>query len=371
MSSPKFSKGAKIVLKGRFLFGLFISFFISSELFGAVPSSFRSYGARSALVNYEIKGTGVLSKENNLSIEGRGSLVFDDWGGKKYFAEKYIESTQGITQKSRIVRILYREEYGNIFKVDFEKQRVDTSRDLILIDAIKNGKDIYQEQLQQLQEKGKRGETSSVLGLRCDEWLIDNKKICYFKGVPLKEEYLLSGIKVTKTAIFAEFDKNITEDTFALPEFELGKQKGFLIEKMPTAAMQQKQTVETDENNQTAVPKEEETMTVAQMAQGMFEEHKALLPKLLQEMLEARVCLENAIDRIEANECITKVVETEELISGQTYKESEIRVWTKVAKEAKLEEYEESIMDLKRRMPCIRGSQNLDDLTACMQGGTE
>ncbi len=358
-------------LKNRYSYGIFLALFVSAELFGASTGSFRSYGVKSALINYEIKGTGVLSKENNLSIEGRGALVFDDWGAKKYFAEKYIESTQGIVQKSRTVRTLHREEYGNVFKVDFEKQRVETSRNLVLIDAIEKGKDIYQEQLQQLQEKGKRGETSSVLGLRCDEWLIDSKKICYFKGVPLKEEYMLSGISVTKTAIFAEFDKNISEDTFALPEFEMDKQKGFLIEKMPTAPAPQKQTAETNESNQTAELKKEKTTIVAQMAQGMFEEHKALLPKLLQEMLEARVCLENAEDRIEANECIAKVIETAELISGQIDKESEITVWTKVAKEAMLEEYEEGIMDMKRRMPCIRGSRDLDDLTACMQDGAE
>jgi len=182
---------------------------------------------------------------------------------------------------------------------------------------------------------------------------------------------MLSGISVTKTAIFAEFDKNISEDTFTLPGFEMDKQKGFLIEKMPTAPVPQKQTAETNESNQTAELKKEKTTIVAQMAQGMFEEHKALLPKLLQEMLEARVCLENAEDRIEANECIAKVIETVELISGQIDKESEITVWTKVAKKAILEEYEEGIMDMKRRMPCIRRSRNLDDLTACMQGGAE
>jgi hypothetical protein len=108
-----------------------------------------------------------------------------------------------------------------------------------------------------------------------------------------------------------------------------------------------------------------------EITEEIFHEQKSLLPLLLQEMQEARVCLEYADDRVSANNCLLKLVEVEEKISGKSSKDQEVTIWTDIAKEKKLDELEFSIMDMKRRMSCIRRSQNFVDLSQCMQDLSE
>jgi hypothetical protein len=77
--------------------------------------------------------------------------------------------------------------------------------------------------------------------------------------------------------------------------------------------------------------------------------------------------LENAEDRIAANGCMSKLLEIEEKMNGEKSKDRVITLWTNIAKEKTIDELEESIMDMQRRMPCIRSSQNIDDLSECMR----
>jgi hypothetical protein len=103
------------------------------------------------------------------------------------------------------------------------------------------------------------------------------------------------------------------------------------------------------------------------LAKDIFEKQKALLPKLLEEMREARVCLEDVDYRDDANNCLSKLVAIEEEMNGEKSKERKISSWTDSIRKKTLDELEESIMDMRRRMPCIRRSRNFEDLSECMQ----
>ena len=105
----------------------------------------------------------------------------------------------------------------------------------------------------------------------------------------------------------------------------------------------------------------------ADLTIDMFQKQKELLPKLLSEMQEARVCLENADDKNEANLCLSKLIDIEEKISGEKSKERDITLWVDTTKEQTMDDLEEGILYMKRRMPCIRRSQNFDDLSKCMR----
>lgn len=346
----------------------------SLEVQGQTSGTFKGFGIQSALINYDINGSGKLSADSQLEISGRSTLVFTEWGARKLYKEKYIESTTGAVKNTKTIRTLYREDRGIVHRADFEKQKIETSEDPIMKLAVTTGKNLYKKAMEEMLAKGKKIGTSAVLGHRCDEWLYKGKKRCYYKGVPLKEESMVSGIKVLKTAVSIEFDKNISDDVFALPDFELDEQKGFLMKEGEAAIVKKAPKVDktldenaSDEVKETIKIDDAEIEESADLTKDMFLQQKEMLPKLLAEIQEARVCLENANDKSAANLCLSKLVDIEEQMSGEESKERDITVWTGIAKETTMDELEEGILDMKRRMPCIRRSQNFDDLSKCMR----
>ncbi len=353
---------------------LLMLIFATPAVYGQDASTFKSFDVRSALINYEIKGEGNLTTATHLTIDGRSTLVFEEWGARKLYKEKYLESTTGAVKNTKTIRTLYLEDHGEVHKVDFEKQKIESSEDAVTKIAITNGKNLYQKALEEMMKKGKRAGESTVLGYPCEEWLYKGKKRCYGKGVPLKEESSLSGITVTKIAISIQFDINVSNDTFALPDFKLGEQKGFLMEKSKEELEQ-----ENPENKKATdeIVLDIETKEIVEidasgadistgLTQKIFQEQKEWLPKLLREMQEARVCLENSFKASDANDCLTKLMKIEEQMSGEKSKERIITRWTELTGKQIMDDLEEGILDLKRRMPCIRRSQNFDDLSMCM-----
>ncbi|MEA3419143.1 MAG: hypothetical protein U9Q90_07050 [Campylobacterota bacterium] len=347
-------------------------------------TSFKSYDMQSAIINYEIKGSGKITDNSRLEVEGRSTLLFTDWGARKLYKEKYTEVTTGAgtIKNTNTIRTLFIENRGTVYRVDFKKKKIEKREDPVMKIAITAGKDLYKEAMEELMSKGKKVGTSVVLGYACDEWQYKGKKRCFYKGIPLKEESTLLGIQLVKVAISAEFDKEIAEDTFALPTFVHDESKGFLLEEKKAKPAKNEYQVEKEMNETSIDMRQEGTSdddpgfeltsdqkekSREEFTENMFKHQKDLLLKLLSEMQEARVCLESADDKNEANQCIEKMVEIKEEMTGEKDKESEISVWTEVAKEKTWEDLEEDIMDMKRRMPCIRRSRNFDDLSACMK----
>ncbi len=337
---------------------------------------FKSFDIRSAIISYDINGSGKLSESSDLVIEGRASLLFDEWGARKLYKEKYIEVTTGAVKNKKTIRTLYREEHGDVYRVDFEKNRIVKGEDAVIKKAITTGENLYQKMIEELKANGQQAGRSEVLGYPCDEWLYKGKKRCFYKGVPLKEESVISGVKVIKVATSAKFDLNVSDDAFAFPEFKQDEEKGFLLKESKDALIKSKAKPEKhSEKTLSGADEREEQGSLDEalvdksddLAKNVFEQQKALLPKLLEEMREARVCLESVDNRRDANKCLSKLVAIEEKMSGEKSKERKIAIWTNIIREKTLDELEESILDMRRRMPCIRRSRNFEDLSRCMQ----
>lgn len=334
--------------------------------------TFKVFDTQAAIVDYKIKGKGKLSKDNYLSIDGNSTLVFDDWGIHKLYKEKYVETTEGSVENRKTVLTLLLDDRGDISRVDFKNKKINKSINLITKDAIKNKENLYQKIRNDMKSKGTNIDTSTVLGYPCDIWLYKGKKRCIYKGISLREESTVSGIKVTKEAISIDFDGNFSKDIFALPNFREDKQKGFLMKEKRDIHSKNlkkiKEIVKDEISTTVEVDAEDvELDSGEEIIEDVFREQKSLLPKLLTEIQEARVCLEYAEDRVSANNCLSKSREIEEKISGKKSKDDEITIWTDIAKEDRLDELEFTIIDMKRRMPCIRRSQNFVDLSRCMQ----
>ncbi len=344
----------------------------SLVVYGQDAGTFKSFDIRSAMVVYDIKGDGNLTANSHLAVNGRSTLLFEAWGARKLYKEKYLESTTGAVKNTKTIRTLYLEDHGKVHKVDFEKQKIETNEDSMTKIAITNGENLYQKRIEEMIEKGKRVGDSSVLGYPCEEWLFKGRKRCYSRGVPLKEESTVSGIPVIKIAISIRFDINVSNDSFVLPEFNLDEQQGFLMETSKKTLDKKSSGVKKATDNLIsdtdglANTEKSEIEVSDDLTEKIFQEQKAWLPKLLEEMQEARVCLENSFKATDANNCLAKMIEIEEQMSGEKSKERKISRWTALAGQKIMDDMEENILEMKRRMPCIRRSQNFDDLSKCM-----
>jgi len=352
----------------------FILFFVGLSLIVTTLQAdtfYKVYDTKSALVQYEIKGSGDMTDNSSIQVEGSASLVFRDWGTMKLYKEKYIESTVGAAKHTKTLSKLTLEDYGTVYEVDFEKEKIEKRIDPLIREALRTGKDLSTQNSEELTTKGQKLGRISVLGYPCEEWKHNGKKICYYKGIPLQEEFSVLGITVTKRAVFFEMDKNISDDSFVLPTFEEDESKGYLLAEnsghATKNAKESNQMIMTAPISDDNLSLQDENDIRDELTTDLFHKQKDLLPILLVEMREARVCLENAENKIEANECLANVLKIKEKMSGEVDESCKVTLWIESAKEKKLDKIEEKILNMKRRMPCIRRSQNLDDLSACMQ----
>ncbi len=333
-------------------------------------SFYKAYNQPSALIHYMIQGEGNITKNSHFEIKGRASLVFREWGAINLYKERYKEISTGIAKSTKVLKILKLDDYATISEVNFDKKQIDKRVDPIIEEALKNGTNLSNE----FTKKAKLVGNSTILGYPCQEWQYRGKKQCLYKGIVLKEELNLLDINIFKIAIAIDFDKNITDDHFVLPTFLENESKGFLLKEnvglttqadMVTAQVIVDGSIE-DEDELIEEIAEQDNIVAQKLTSELFNKQKELLPELLREMQEARVCLENAENTEEANTCLDQVVKIKENISGEIEKNCKIKFWIKEAKEQRLQDIEEKIWTMKRQMPCIRRSQNIDDLSECI-----
>jgi len=343
---------------------------------GEAEPYFRRYAIESAVVSYEINGSGKIAEKSQVTIDGIATLIFADWGVRQSYLEYYTKSTSGGIKKTEVIRTLFVEDHGMVYKVDFDKEKIEKNVNPMIKDAISSKKDLYLTQMEELKSKGKKVGSSVVLGLQCEEWQVGGNKLCYYQGIVLKEESKVSGITLVKTAVNIEYEA-IPEDAFALPDMALLKQKGYLLEpkeqyiaNAPQKPSKAQTATASDGNNTEEIPEDAQSQTAYLVkesdAETLFKQQKEMLQTLLTQTQEARVCLENADDKSEAEKCIEEMVYTKEEIYGDKDQECGILDWTDSVKTKRLEKLEDEIMNLKRKMPCIRGSRNYEDLSGCM-----
>ncbi len=337
---------------------------------------FKNFDVQSATINYEINGIGKIAENNHLVIQGQASLFFDKWGLRNIYKEKYTETTIGAVKSVRTISTLKSQDHGIESFVDFKKKKIEKNRNLIILDAIKKGVDLYAQRLKKMQTKGTNIDTDTILGYTCDVWLYKNKKICLYKGIPLKEEFTISGIDVKKVAISIDIDQNISDDVFTLPDFKEKRQKGFLMAEDKDTHVQNIQTIKDvvrDEVSNTAEVISDNIVlqSGSRLKNDIFKIQKEFLPQLLVEMQESRVCLENANSTDEANDCVAKLIEIETKVRGKEDNNRTIKSWTESSREEILSRLENGIMEMKRYMPCVKRSKNLDEISACIESKEE
>ena len=198
--------------------------------------------SQNTLKRYEVK-SGIIKYTSTISgkvlggkVKGSGTedLYFKNWGAVELKEE---QSSQTITMKffgrekieTTSTHVMNKLDNGESYLADFDKKIIYATRDLAMdmmkqsnTDAGETGKNMLES------VGGKIVGNENILGYNCEVWDINGAKQWMYKGVVLKMDITVFGIRTLMEATSAKFDVSVTDANFKLPDFPIQKQEGFM-----------------------------------------------------------------------------------------------------------------------------------------------
>jgi len=200
---------------------------------GNSQNKLKRYNVKSGIVKYT---TTISGKVLGGKIAGSGteSLYFKDWGAlelkettseqtttMKFFGKEKIETTS--------THVMNKLDNGESYLADFKTKTIIANRDLGMDMMKQSNTDAGEAGMSMLESMGgKKVGDESVLGHSCEIWDVMGAKQWLYKGVPLKIEVTLLGIKTITQATSAKFDVSVADANFKLPDFPIQKTEGFM-----------------------------------------------------------------------------------------------------------------------------------------------
>ena len=200
---------------------------------GNSQNKLKRYEVKSGIVKYTstISGKVIGSK---IAGSGTENLYFKDWGAlelkettseqtttMKFFGKEKVETTS--------THVINKLDNGESYLANFDTKIITVSRDPMM-DMMKQSNTNATEAGKNMLESmgGKIVGTESVLGHSCEVWDVMGAKQWLYKGVMLKMEVTLLGVKTITQATSAKFDVSVADANFKLPDFPMQKMEGFM-----------------------------------------------------------------------------------------------------------------------------------------------
>jgi len=229
-----------------------IAVLIGSSMLVAGANQMAMYDMKSGKIEYEIKGSGEIMGQKMKTI-GKKRVIFDEYGAKNLTEENKIDkqTIMGQTKTTKTHTMTYMKE-SMIYHVNFESKRIMRMANMAasmgaLMGGGKNMKQTGEEMMKKM--GGKKTGTDKVLGYTCDVWELMGTKQCIYKGLPLRVETDMMGIKNTEIATKAEFDIPLSKDDFKMPDFPIYDEYGkkLNIDKSKLDEMDAKQSIKSSQ----------------------------------------------------------------------------------------------------------------------------
>lgn len=330
------------------------------------------YDVESGKVSYEIKGSGNTMGVTTKSL-GKKHLLFDAYGSQSLTEENKVEKTvvMGQTQTNKAHTMVYFKE-GVMYIVDFDEKNIVRQENPM---AMMGGNMAAKGKAMMKQMGGKQIGYDKVLGYRCEVWEVMGTKQCIYKGVPLKVESNMMGIKHTETATKAEFDISVDKEDFKLPEFPISDEMGTAIDrnrlgKMDASTQEEAQQMQMMMGMMAAAAQDAgvqkgQRPNAQQQIQMQNSMMNSMLPQMKQEILSeektmrlAKECLGDAGTLKEANICNSKLNE----MSGE--EEEPFTSWNPEEKQQVMQEIDQY---LNMVLPCVKRAQNAQAMQMCVR----
>jgi hypothetical protein len=355
---------------------------MGSTILLAGTTPIKLYDVKSGKIEYEIKGSGNIMGMIKTKTIGKKRVIFDVYGAQNLTEENKVskETTEGKTKVTKTHTLTYMKN-AIMYKVLFDKKRIIRMENPALAMAAMMGAGTDMKNTGESIMKsmgGKKTGTDKVAGYTCDVWELMGTRQCIYKGITLKVETDMMGIKNAEIATKAEFDLALSEEDFKLPDFPIYDIEGNKLDKNNLDAMDQKAEKNVEKSSQemaeikqviaeaakNAGIKEGERPTKAQeeaMKNSMME---AMLPLMKQKMLAEEEmmrigyeCLSKADTLKEANVCNDKV----NAMGGEA--EEPFDEWSPKTKQETLEFIDKFVNEM---IPCVKKAKTMQEARQCM-----
>ena len=357
---------------------------IVSSVLAVGANQMKLYDVKSGKVEYEIKGGGEIMGSKMQTV-GKKRVIFDAYGAKNLTEENKIDK-QNIMGQNKITKthtMTYMKS-GMMYTADFKHRRIMRMENMGMAMAglMGGGQNMKQTGEAMLKKMGgKKTGTDKVLGYSCDVWELMGTKQCIYKGLPLRVETDMMGMKNSEIATKAEFDISLSKDDFKLPDFPLYDMEGNKLDKSKLEAMDAKQNAKmSEEMDEMALKraaytkamkdagvKAGQTPTEAQQEaafKAMMGGNDGMLKHMKQEVLSNEEmmrfgykCLSKADTLKEANICNDKA----NAMGGES--EEPFDVWNPATKKEVLGYLDQY---LKVMVPCVKKAQTMQAAQQCM-----
>jgi len=350
---------------------------LGTTLMYAGSDQFKKYSVKSGKIDYKITGSGGMMGMKTKTV-GKKRVIFTDFGAKELNEENKITKTTmgGKTSVDKMHKLVYMDE-SLLYTVDMDSKRIMRMNNpaMIMMSAMSGGKSNLEMGEAMLKNMGgKKVGTDKVLDYTCDVWEAMGTKQCIYKGIPLKVESNIMGIKTSEVAVKAVFNVTVLKDDMKLPNFPVYDKMGKKLDKSELVSMDKadkKESKKTSEDMAKGIAamaaaaesvgvKPGSTPDEAQMNAMM----NAMLPMMKKEILSkekgllaAKSCIEDADTAKEANVCYH--MQNDEIGSRM----DDIKVWNDKEKKEALDQIEEGI----KGMNCIKNAKTVVEAKGCME----
>ena len=325
------------------------------------------YDVKSAKIEFEIKNSQTVGSISKKEI-GKKRIVIGNYGKQELEESNSISKNtiDGKTKVSKYHHLNYLDESIR-YTVNFQNKTIDRSSDEY--HGMRFGTKKYKgsvDEMLKLQKMKKIG-TDKVAGYTCDVWQLGKgTKTCFYKGIPLKSEMSGGGMTRVMVATKAEFDLELSDNDFKLPDFPVNGKK-----------YTQAQLKEMDANDKNRAGKrkkeEDEAITMLKEAYKKAGVKEGKSPtkeqmKIAREYMQKKMFpiqkkkfLEETKDTKNIKNCLTKANSLQEAngcdLNGDGYGKWNSKIKEKILK--KIELFETKII------PCIEKSQNAKEMEVC------
>jgi len=190
------------------------------------------YDLESGKVTYAISGSANMMGMQ-MQTKGKKRLIFDHQGARSLTETVKIEKRSGMggnqTTKTHTMTLM---DGDSLYHVNFQNETITKTANIGA--QMLGGGNMKEKGLAMIKQMGgKKTGTDSVLGYTCDVWELMGTKQCIYKGVPLKVESNVMGVTNTEIATEAQFNIDLSDRDFKLPDFPVQEGIGPMGRGMP------------------------------------------------------------------------------------------------------------------------------------------
>lgn len=194
----------------------------------------KRYEVKTGAVKYKLSISGSVMGSEILG-SGTENLYFKDWGNIELVEEKSTRTTNtNIFGKKNTdistTHTMSKLNNGESYHVDFNRKQIFLRRDMAmeLNKKFANGA-VHKTGKKMLEEVGgKLIGNQNFLGYDCELWDVHGAKQLMYKGIVLKLEMTMMGVKTVKEAVSIQLNANVADSNFKLPDFPVIKEEGFM-----------------------------------------------------------------------------------------------------------------------------------------------